>query len=78
MAYPPLYCTPPWGGHPHPLSPGVHLCLASVLTVPLCALPSVVVLSLIIYFVLAFSFCLREKCIFHWVLEPGKYIASSL
>ena len=45
----PLLRSSSLGGRPHPSSPGVHLCLATVLTkqtVSLCALPLVVVLCL--------------------------------
>ena len=79
----PLYLAPPHkGGHPHPFSPGVHLCLASFSskqTVSLCALPHVCcAMSLIINSVLAFTvFASMIHAFFTRSKSQGK-IASSL
>ena len=71
MIKPLLYCIPPHQqGHPPHFSPGVHLCLASILTDK----SFLYVLShlLLCYIsnnklcICIHSFCLREKCIFQW------------
>ena len=78
-----LLCSSSLVGCPHPLSPDVYLCLASILTkqtVSLYALPLVVVLSLIINSVPAFTAFASKRNVFftfYWAKIQWKIASAS-